>query len=246
MKGKVFLVGAGPGDIGLITVKGLEILRSAEVVVHDALIDPNILKECRNAEMIDAGKRGGNHTMTQSETNAKLVELAKEGKRVVRLKGGDPFMFGRGAEEAAELRKAGIDVYVVPGVSSSIAVPELAGIPLTHRDSASMVTIVTGHERSDRESDRTDWKKMASLGGTIVIMMGIGNSKSISKQLMDGGLPGGTPAAVITMGSTDEQRTEVTTLSSLHPMIVSKGLEAPGIIVIGDVVKQRDILGDMF
>ncbi|MDR0791043.1 MAG: uroporphyrinogen-III C-methyltransferase [Methanomassiliicoccaceae archaeon] len=246
MNGKVFLVGAGPGDIGLITVKGLELLRSAEVVVHDALIDPRILKECRNAEMIDAGKRGGNHTMTQSETNSKLVELAKEGKIVVRLKGGDPFMFGRGAEEAAELRKAGIDVQVVPGVSSSIAVPELAGIPLTHRDNASMVTIVTGHERADRESDRTDWKKMASLGGTIVILMGIGNSDSISKELMNGGLPGGTPAAVITMGSTDEQRTEVTTLSSLHSVIISKGIEAPGIIVIGDVVRQRDVLGDMF
>jgi uroporphyrin-III C-methyltransferase len=246
MKGKVFLIGAGPGDPGLITVKGLELLRSAEVVVYDALIDPKILNECKNAEMRDAGKRGGNHTMTQSETNAKLVELAKGGKRVVRLKGGDPFMFGRGAEEAAELRKEGIDVYVVPGVSSSIAVPELAGIPLTHRDSASMVTIVTGHERSDRDEDRTDWKKMASMGGTIVVMMGIGNSKSISKRLMDGGLPGETPAAVITMGSTEKQRSEVMTLASLHDVITSKGIEAPGVIVIGDVVKQRGILGDMF
>lgn len=246
MKGKVFLVGAGPGDVGLMTMKGLELLRSADAVVHDALIDPKILKECRNAEMIDAGKRGGNHTMTQSETNAKLAELAKDGKNVVRLKGGDPFMFGRGAEEAAELRKEGIEVHVVPGVSSSIAVPELAGIPLTHRDSASMVTIVTGHERSDRDNDRTDWRRMASLGGTIVILMGIGNSKHISEELINGGLPGGTPAAVIVMGSTDMQRTEVATLSSLHSVITSKKLEAPGIIVIGDVVRQREILGDMF
>jgi siroheme synthase len=165
---------------------------------------------------------------------------------VVRLKGGDPFMFGRGAEEAAELRKEGIEVHVVPGVSSSIAVPELAGIPLTHRDNASFVTIVTGQERSDRERERTEWKKMASLGGTIVILMGIGNSKHISEELMSGGLPGGTPAAVITNGSTDKQRTEVMTLSSLHSVITSKKLEAPGIIIIGDVVKQRNILGDMF
>ena len=195
MKGEVFLVGAGPGDIGLMTIRGLDLLRSAEVVVHDALIDPRILNECRLAELIDAGKRGGDHTMTQSETNSKLVELAKTGKRVVRLKGGDPFMFGRGAEEATELRKEGIDVHVVPGVSSSIAVPELAGIPLTHRDNASMVTIVTGHERSDQDNERTDWKGLASLGGTIAILMGIGNSDKITKELLAGGLPPETPVA---------------------------------------------------
>jgi len=246
MTGMVFLVGAGPGDPGLITVKGLEILRSADTVVYDALVDRRLLTECGNAEMIDAGKRGGNHTMTQSEINSTLVELAKRGKRVVRLKGGDPFLFGRGAEEAAELRKEGIEVRVVPGVSSSIAVPELAGIPLTHRDDVSMVTMVTGHERSDRGANRTDWKKLASLGGTVVILMGIGNSKSISEELMKGGSPGDTPAAVITKGSTEEQRTTVTTLASLHSDITSNGIGAPGIIVIGEVVRQRDVLGDMF
>ncbi|MCL2149014.1 MAG: uroporphyrinogen-III C-methyltransferase, partial [Methanomassiliicoccaceae archaeon] len=136
MKGKVYLVGAGPGDVDLITVRGLDVLRRADVVVHDALIDAGILDECKGAELIDAGKRGGDHKMTQGEINDTLVRLAAEGKTVVRLKGGDPFLFGRGAEEAAELIKAGAEVHVVPGVSSSISVPELAGIPLTHRDHA--------------------------------------------------------------------------------------------------------------
>jgi uroporphyrin-III C-methyltransferase len=184
--------------------------------------------------------------MSQDDINRTLVELAAAGKRVVRLKGGDPFLFGRGAEEAAELRKAGADVEVVPGVSSAIAVPELAGIPLTHRDSSPMVTMVTGHERSDRENGRTEWRRLASLGGTIVILMGIGNSEYIAKELMEGGMDPGTPVAVITNGSSAEQRTETAVLSSLHSMIRSKGMKAPGIMIIGDVVDQRRILGDMF
>ena len=245
MGGKVFLVGAGPGDPGLMTVKGLKILREADAVVYDALIDAAILNECRNAELTDAGKRGGDHTMPQDEINRTLVRLAASGKNVVRLKGGDPFLFGRGAEEAAELRKNGIDVHVIPGVSSSTAVPELAGIPLTHRDSASMVTVVTGRERADADAERTDWKRLASLGGTIVILMGIGNSERISRELMDGGLPPETPAAVIMRGSVKGQRTETTVLGSLHSDIVSKGIGTPGIIVIGDVVRHRETLGDL-
>lgn len=244
MNGRVYLVGAGPGDTDLITVRGLNLLRTADTVVHDALIDTAILKECGNAELIDAGKRGGDHKMSQREINSLLIELASEGKTVVRLKGGDPFLFGRGAEEAAELRKAGIEVHAVPGVSSSISVPELAGIPLTHRDHASMVTIVTGHERSGRCEDRTDWEKLASSGGTIVILMGMSSAERISEELMKGGMDGETPAAVI-VRELGQQRTETASLSALHSVILSKGLKAPGVIVIGDVVSQRMILGDL-
>jgi uroporphyrin-III C-methyltransferase len=244
MKGKVYLVGAGPGGIGLMTVRGLELLRSAETVVHDALIDIDILNECKNAELIDAGKRGGNHKMSQTEINETLVELANEGKNVIRLKGGDPFLFGRGAEEAAALRKAGIEVHVVPGVSSSISVPELVGIPLTHRDNASMVTIATGHERSDRDEEKIDWKKLASTDGTIVILMGMSNSERISKELMAGGMSKDVPAAVI-VHENGGYRTETASLLTLPSVIKTKEMKAPGIIVIGDVVKQRSVLGDM-
>ena len=245
MKGKVYLVGAGPGGIGLMTVRGLELLRSAETVVHDALIDPDILNECKGAELIDAGKRGGNHKMTQTEINDMLVKLASEGKEVVRLKGGDPFLFGRGAEEAAELRKAGIEVHVIPGVSSSISVPELAGIPLTHRDNASMVTIATGHERSDQAEEKIDWRKLASTDGTIVILMGMSNSERISKELVAGGMSKDTPVAVV-VNEDGCYRTETSVLSELSSTIKTKEMKAPGIIVIGDVVKQRSILGDLY
>jgi len=245
MTGKVYLVGAGPGDIGLMTIRGSDLLRSADAVVYDALIDADILKECAGAELIDAGKRGGDHTMSQSEINSTLVALAKEDKTVVRLKGGDPFLFGRGAEEAAELRKAGIEVHVVPGVSSSISVPELAGIPLTHRDHSSMVTIVTGHERSDRGGDRVDWRRLAGTGGTIVVLMGMSNAEHISRELIAGGLDPKTPAAV-NIRDRGRQRTEVTSLGSLHSTISEKNLKAPGVIVIGDVVRERDILGDLY
>ena len=246
MAGAVYLVGAGPGDPGLITVRGLELLRMADTVVYDALANRDLLDECReDAELIDAGKRGGDHTMRQEEINRLLVELAVGGRMVVRLKGGDPFMFGRGAEEAAELRGAGVEVHVVPGISSSISVPELAGIPVTHRDCASMVTFLTGHERGDRREDRVDWRALAEGHGTLVILMGMGNAGSIASDLTAGGMPGDTPAAVITRGSTPEQTADVTTLSGLEGIIREKGLTAPGIIVIGSVARIRDRLGDL-
>jgi len=245
MKGIVYLVGAGPGDTDLITVRGLNLLRKADTVVYDALIDTEILKECGNAELINAGKRGGDHKMSQSEINDTLVRLAGEGRTVVRLKGGDPFLFGRGAEEAAELRKAGIEVHVVPGVSSSISVPELAGIPLTHRDHTSMVTVVTGHERSDREGDRIDWNKLASMDGTIVILMGMSNSEYISKELIRGGMDPATPTAVI-VRENERQRAETTELVSLPAMISERKMKAPGVIVIGSVVEERSTLGDLY
>ncbi len=246
MTGKVYLVGAGPGDPGLITVKGLELLRTADVVFYDALANPLLLRECReDAELIDAGKRARDHHLSQWQTNELLVKHAQEGKTVVRLKGGDPFLFGRGAEEAEELRKAGVEVHVVPGVSSSISVPELAGIPVTHRDHASLVTFVTGHEKDGREGDRVDWKALAEGHGTIVVLMGLGNAAGISKGLIEGGMSPETPAAVICKGSTPEQRVEVTVLSRLADTISEKGLEAPGIMVIGDVATVRSRLGDL-
>ncbi len=246
MTGKVYLVGAGPGDPGLITVRGLELLRKADVVVYDALANPELLKECRpDAELIDAGKRARDHHLSQWQTNGLLVDRAKEGSVVVRLKGGDPFLFGRGAEEVEELRAAGAEVHVVPGVSSSISVPELAGIPVTHRDHSSLVTFVTGHEKDGRESDRVDWKALVQGHGTLVIMMGLGNAGTISKELMAGGMSPDMPAAVISKGSTPEQRVVTTTVSELESAIREQAVEPPGIIVVGEVASLREKLGDL-
>lgn len=246
MTGKVYLVGAGPGDPGLMTVRGLELLRTADVVMYDALANPDFLKECKeDALLIDAGKRGGDHHLKQWETNELLVKYAAEGKTVIRLKGGDPFLFGRGAEEAEELRKAGADVHVVPGVSSSISVPELVGIPVTHRDHTSLVTFVTGHEKDGRAEDRVDWKALVGGHGTIVILMGLGNAGNISKGLIEGGMSPDMPAAIISKGSTPDQRVEVTVVSRLETTIKEKALEAPGIMVIGTVAQLHNVLGDL-
>lgn len=244
-KGVVHLVGGGPGDPELLTVKGRRLIEEAEVIVYDALIDRSLLDINLRAEKIDVGKRGGNHTMSQEGINALLCKLAAEGKKVVRLKGGDPFLFGRGAEEAEALRDAGQDVHVVPGISSAISVPELCGIPVTHRDHASMVTFVTGHERSDRGSDRLDWARLAGNGGTIVVLMGMGNIERISKGLIDGGLDVSTPTAVLVEGSTPRQKVLRTTIGSVADDVKANGLKAPGIIVIGGCVSAMDFLGDL-
>ncbi|MDR3206623.1 MAG: uroporphyrinogen-III C-methyltransferase [Candidatus Methanoplasma sp.] len=240
----VYLVGAGPGYSDLITVRGLNVLRRADIVVFDALANSDLLDECPNAEKIDVGKRCGDHKMRQDDINKLLVDVSADGKTVVRLKGGDPFLFGRGAEEAAELKKAGREVHVIPGVSSSIAVPELAGIPVTHRDSSQSVTIVTGHRREGEEY-ADQWKRIASAGGTIVILMGMTNAAAISEELIAGGLSPDTAAAIITDGAGDSQRTETTDLRRLGETVIEKGLSAPGIIVIGGVVKERSVLGDL-
>lgn len=246
MSGKVYLVGAGPGDPGLFTIRGMELLRTADAVVYDALANPELLKECKEgAELIDAGKRARDHHLSQWQTNELLVRLASEGRTVVRLKGGDPFLFGRGAEEAEELRAAGVEVHVVPGVSSSISVPELAGIPVTHRDYASSVTFITGHEKDGREGDRVDWRALVNGHGTLVIMMGLGNAGRISSELVAGGMSPDMPAAVISRGSTPEQRVEVTTVAGLEAAIRDSGLEPPGIIVVGEVAAVRGRLGDL-
>ncbi len=246
MPGRVYLVGAGPGDPGLITVRGLQLLRSADAVMYDALSSPELLKECRpDAELIDAGKRGGDHHLHQWETNELLVRYAAAGKTVVRLKGGDPFLFGRGAEEAEALRQAGAEVHVVPGVSAGIAVPELAGIPVTHRDHASLVTFVTGHEKEGRDDDRVDWAKLVGGHGTLVIFMGLGAAGDIAAGLTAGGMDPATPAAVISKGATASQRTALTTVGRLAETIETEKLEAPGLIVIGTVTELHRTLGDL-
>ncbi len=244
MIGKVYLVGAGPGDPGLITVKGLEILRTADVVMYDALSNPALLKECRTgAELIDAGKRAADHHLKQWQTNGLLVQYAKEGKTVVRLKGGDPFLFGRGAEEAEELRNAGVEVHVIPGVTSAVSVPELCGIPVTHRDHASMVTFVTGHEKG--EGGRIDWKSLVEGHGTLVILMGLENAGKISSGLIGGGMSPDMPAAVLSKGSTPDQKVFATTVGNLEKTVKEDGAEAPGIIIVGEVVGLRKVLGDL-
>ncbi len=244
-KGEVHLVGAGPGDPGLLTVRGRELIQQADVLVHDALVDASLLDLNPGAERIDAGKRGGDHTLRQEEINALLAELALQGRKVVRLKGGDPFLFGRGAEEAEHLRRAGVSVHVVPGVSSAIAVPELCGIPVTHRGNSSLVTVVTGHERDGRAEDRIDWGHLAGTGGTIVVLMGMGNLRRIAASLQEGGMAPGTPVAVISEGSTGGQRALRSDLAHAADDVGSAGLKAPGVIVIGECVERMEELGDL-
>ena len=246
MTGKVYLIGAGPGDTGLITVKGLQALREADVVMYDALSSPELLKECKEgAELIDAGKRAADHHLRQWQTNDLLVEYAQKGKVVARLKGGDPFLFGRGAEEAEKLRKAGVEVHVIPGVTSAISVPELCGIPVTHRDHASMVTFITGHEKGDRSEDRIDWKSLIGGHGTLVILMGLENAGNISAGLVEGGMSPDMPAAILSKGSTPDQKVYVTTVGDLERAIREENVATPGIMVIGTVVQLRAVLGDL-
>ncbi|MFA5311791.1 MAG: uroporphyrinogen-III C-methyltransferase [Methanomassiliicoccales archaeon] len=244
--GEVYLVGAGPGDPGLITVKGKDLISRADVIVHDSLIGMGLLVSARkDAEVIDVGKRGGQHNAEQGDINRILVEKASEGKLVVRLKGGDPFMFGRGGEEAEELVRAGVRVHLVPGVTSSLSVPGLAGIPLTHRDRASMVTILTGHEGHDKEGEVIDYGLLAKLGGTIVIMMGMSNLEKNMKRLIDGGLDPTTPVSVIEKGSTPEQRTVSADAASIAQRCRSLGVGAPAVVVIGGVADMWKTLGDL-
>ncbi|HDM75933.1 MAG TPA: uroporphyrinogen-III C-methyltransferase [Deltaproteobacteria bacterium] len=238
-KNKVFLVGAGPGDPGLITVRAIECLRQAEVVIYDYLANEAFLKYVPpDAEIIYVGKKGGSHTKTQDEINELLVKKAKE-KVVVRLKGGDPFIFGRGGEEAEVLEEAGIQFEIVPGVTSAIAVPAYAGIPLTHRDFASSVAFITGHERADRSGSRIAWGKLSSAVDTLVFLMGVKNLPSIVDNLLKHGRSENTSVAVIQWGTTKSQRTAIGTLATITEEVEKQGITAPAIIVVGDVVKLR-------
>ena len=241
--GKVYLVGAGPGDPGLITVRGLALLESADVVVSDRLVDEVLLSRARpDAELLDVGKVPGTRKNPQSRVNALLVAKAKEGKAVVRLKGGDPFVFGRGGEEAAALADAGIPFEVVPGVTSAVAAPAYAGIPLTHRDYASSLTVITGSEAPDKPDSNVAWGELARAGGTLVILMGWRNLDSIVDRLVEEGLAPDTPAAVVRWGTEPYQQIVTSTVSNVAQRAREAGLSPPVIVVIGEVVNLRDRL----
>ena len=237
--GKVYLIGAGPGDPGLLTVRAAELIASADVICTDALVSPGVLASIpKGTEVVYVGKRAGAHAVPQDQTNRILVEKAKEGKRVVRLKGGDPFVFGRGGEEAEELAEAGIEFEVVPGISSGVAGPAYAGIPVTHRDHATAVMFVTGHE-SD-ESTGIDWETLAKFRGTIVLFMGIANLGMITRKLREHGMRAAQPVAIISRGTTRKQRTVTGTLETIEE--AARGVETPALILIGTVVELRDTI----
>jgi uroporphyrin-III C-methyltransferase len=237
------LVGAGPGDPGLITAKGLKILRSADVVVYDRLVAPALVAEAPpTAERVFVGKRpySGGADLAQDEINALLVERARRGLTVVRLKGGDPFVFGRGAEECEALHAAGVPFHVVPGVTSAIAAPASAGIPVTHRQLASAFAVVTGHECAG-VSD-LDWEALARLP-TLVVLMGLSALPDITARLLAHGADPDTPAAAIASGTLPAQRTVIATLATLAERVAEEGLEPPATVVIGEVVQVRELLG---
>ena len=237
MNGKVYLVGAGPGDPGLLTRRAAELLATADLVALDALVSKDISAlVAKDAEIVYVGKRAAAHTLPQDKINALLVDEAKKGRRVVRLKGGDPFVFGRGGEEAEELREAGVAFEIVPGISSSIAGPAYAGIPVTHRDYATSLTLVTGHE-SD-ESTGIDWSVLAKSSGTIVFLMGFGNLPLIVRKLTENGMTPARPIAVISKATTPEQRTVTGTLADIEQHV--EGLPTPALIVVGDVVRLHE------
>ncbi|MBD2215037.1 uroporphyrinogen-III C-methyltransferase [Nostoc linckia FACHB-104] len=241
--GKVYLVGAGPGDPGLMTLKGKGLLECADVVIYDALVSPAILEMINpQAEKINAGKRMGRHSLLQDVTTQLLIEKAQDNAIVVRLKGGDPFIFGRGGEEMAELVAAGIDVEVVPGITSGIAAPAYAGIPLTHRLYSSSVTFVTGHESVGKYRPTVNWGAIAHGSETIVIYMGIHNLPYIIEQLTGAGLSLETPIALVRWGTRPEQEELIGTIATIVEQVEKTGFEAPAIAVIGSVVNLHDIL----
>lgn len=233
---KAALVGAGPGDPGLLTMRGHELLAAAEVVVYDALINPDLLKIAPTAaELIYVGKVASRHALPQAEINELLANKAREGKRVVRLKGGDPYIFGRGGEEAEYLAARGIDFEVVPGISSAIAAPAYAGIPLTHRDLVSSVSIITGHERHEKNESALNWHAMAKSGSTLVFVMGVKNLPEISRKLIEAGLDPATPAAIIYRGTTPAQRSLFASLATLPEKAEKACFSNPSVIVVGKV-----------
>lgn len=240
---KVYLIGAGPGDAGLLTLKGRDALACADVVVYDALANDSLLGHARpDAERIYVGKVAGNHALPQHEINALLVRKAKEGKVVARLKGGDPYIFGRGGEEAEELLAAGVPFEEVPGISSTIAAPAYAGIPLTHRNFASSVTIITGHENPDKPGSVHNWKALAASASTLVFVMGMKNLPDIARHLLDAGMDPDTPAALVYRGTTPHQRSLVATIATLPQAAVDNKFSNPSVIVVGKVCSLHDRL----
>jgi uroporphyrinogen III methyltransferase/synthase len=242
-KGKVYLIGAGPGDIGLLTVKGMKCLQKADVVVYDFHLNAQILNYINHdAEFIYAGKRGGHHAMTQDEINQALANKAKEGKIVCRLKGGDPFVFGRGGEEAEVLVNEGIEFEVIPGVSSSIAVPAYAGIPLTHRKYSSSFAVITGNEDITKPESSINWRKVADGSDTLVFLMGVKNINAITSKLIEHGKSPDTPVAVVRWGTRPDQKTVVSTLKDVAGLVKEENIKPPAVMVVGNVVKLRDTL----
>ncbi len=234
--GTVYLVGAGPGDEGLLTLRGAELLASADVILHDQLIAARALERARSdAELIDVGKVGGGEQVPQELTNELLVEHALAGRSVVRLKGGDPFVFGRGGEEAIACLERGIAVEVVPGVTSGIAAPAYAGIPVTQRGVSSAVALITGHENPDKPQTQIDWPALAAFPGTLVFYMGVRSLERIAEQLIAGGRPAEQPAAVIERGSFPGQREVTGTLATIAQLAEQHSISAPAITVVGDV-----------
>jgi len=245
-KGKVYLVGAGPGSPDLLTIKAGRVLGKADVVLYDQLAGGVRDLLPAGAELIDCGKSGSKHTLEQDEIERTMVEKALEGKRVVRLKGGDPFLFGRGGEELEALRTAGIPVELVPGVSSAIAVPGCVGIPVTHRSYASEVVILTGHEDPAKEESTLNWGLLATFRGTIVILMGVKNLSSIASCLVARGKDPGTPVAIIERGLDPGQRVTTGPLGRIGEIGRQAGVRPPAVIVIGDVVglyREEDLCG---
>jgi uroporphyrinogen III methyltransferase/synthase len=240
--GKVWLVGAGPGDPGLITVRGLSVLSRAEVVLYDALAHPALLEACPSAERRNVGKRYGEDSAEQAAIIGQMVELARAGKRVVRLKGGDPLMFARGAEEALALAAAGVSFEIVPGVPSPVAASAYAGISLTHREVSSSVTFITGSDRAGKEWSPESWKKLATATDTICVLMGMRRIVEITQAIIDGGRAPSTPAAVIQWGARPEQRVLTAPLGQLAQASQRAGLKNPAIILIGEVVRLREKL----
>ncbi|WP_019508705.1 uroporphyrinogen-III C-methyltransferase [Pleurocapsa sp. PCC 7319] len=241
--GKVYLVGAGPGDPGLLTVKGKTLLEHADVVIYDALVSPEIINIINPlAEKINAGKRRGRHSLPQAETTELLRSKAETNAIVVRLKGGDPFVFGRGGEEMADLVQAGVGVEIVPGITSGIAAPAYAGIPVTHRLYNSSVTFVTGHEATEKYRPEVNWQAIAQGSETIVIYMGVHNLPHIIPQLLAGGMTADTPIALIRWGTRPDQTELVGTLETIIEQILTTEFQAPAIAVIGQVVDFRSLL----
>ncbi|MDL2272492.1 uroporphyrinogen-III C-methyltransferase [Desulfovibrio sp. OttesenSCG-928-I05] len=241
--GTVYLIGAGPGDPGLLTLRGRELLASCDAVVYDYLANSALLAHARpDAELIYVGKKGGDHTLPQPEITRLLIRLAGEGKSVARLKGGDPYLFGRGAEEAEEIIDAGLDFEVVPGVSSALAATAYAGIPLTHRAYASSVCLATGHEDPTKPESAHDWNALARGGSTLVFFMGMKNLPLITENLMKAGLDGATPAAIVRWGSTPQQKSLAATLAELPAKAREHGFSAPALIIIGKVAALRQKL----
>ncbi len=236
----VYLVGAGPGDPGLLTARALELIATADVIVYDRLIPASALDGARpDARLIYAGKEGGGPSVTQDEIQQALLEHGAAGDSVVRLKGGDPFVFGRGGEEAEALREAGVQFEIVPGVTAGVAAAAYAGIPVTHRDAASAVAFVTGHEDPDKHESALDWEALARFPGTLVLYMGVGRLPAIARRLIEGGRPASQPAAVIERGTLPDQRVVTGTLESIADVAAREALRAPAILLFGPVAALR-------